>query len=72
MSTVRSDRRASVKARVSVEDLDVDALVTLKWIDNEVRWEGVDWINLAQDNDKRQAVLNKVLKFRVLYIAGNF
>ena len=53
---MRSDRRGSVKARISVEDLDVDALVTLKWINNEVRWEGVDWINLAQDNDKRQAV----------------
>jgi hypothetical protein len=30
-----------------------------RWEDNkEIRWEGVDWINLAQDKDKRKTVVN--------------
>jgi hypothetical protein len=26
----------------------------------EIRWEGVDWMHLAQDRDHWQAVMNKV------------
>jgi hypothetical protein len=32
----------------------------------EVRWGGVDWIDLAQDRDKRRAVVNTVMKLQVL------
>jgi hypothetical protein len=31
----------------------------------EVRWEGMDWIALAQVRDRQQALLNAVMKFRV-------
>ena len=31
-----------------------------------VGWEGVDWVNLAQVWNKRHAVLNAVMNFRVL------
>jgi hypothetical protein len=30
----------------------------------EIGWGGVDWINLAQDKDKRRALLNTVINFR--------
>jgi hypothetical protein len=39
-----------------------------RWVDNiktdlgEVRWDGVDWIGLAQDRDKWRALVNSVLK----------
>ena len=31
----------------------------------EIVWEGVDWINLAQDRDKWQVLVNTFMKFRV-------
>ena len=31
----------------------------------EIEWEGMDWINLAQDRDKWQAVVNVVMKLQV-------
>jgi hypothetical protein len=31
----------------------------------EIRWHDVDWINLAQDRDKRRAVVNTVMNIRV-------
>jgi hypothetical protein len=31
----------------------------------EIKWEGVDWIYLAQDRDKGQAVLNMTMNFLV-------
>jgi hypothetical protein len=30
-----------------------------------IEWEGVDWINLAQDMDQWRAVVNVVMKLRV-------
>jgi hypothetical protein len=42
-----------------------------RWEDNikmdlkHTRWEGVDWIDLAQDRDKWQAVVNTVMNLRV-------
>jgi hypothetical protein len=32
----------------------------------EIEWEVVDWIHLAQGRDKRRAVVNTVMNFRVL------
>jgi hypothetical protein len=42
-----------------------------RWLDNirmdlvEVGWDDVDWIGLAQDRDRRRALVNSVLKLRV-------
>jgi hypothetical protein len=38
----------------------------------EVGCGGMDWICPAQDRDRRQAVVNVVMNFRVPQIAGNF
>jgi hypothetical protein len=41
------------------------------WVDNikidvrEVGWDGVDWIDLAQDRDRWRAVVNTVMNLRV-------
>jgi hypothetical protein len=31
----------------------------------EIRWGGMDWIDLAQDRDKWRALVNTVMKLRV-------
>jgi len=31
----------------------------------EIRWEGLDWIDVVQDRDKWQAVVNTVMKLWV-------
>jgi hypothetical protein len=31
----------------------------------EIGWCGVDWIDLAQDRDKWEALVNRVMSFRV-------
>jgi hypothetical protein len=31
----------------------------------EKGWDGVDWIDLAQDRDQWRALVNKVIKLRV-------
>jgi hypothetical protein len=42
-----------------------------RWVDNfsidlgEVGWGDVDWIGLAQDRNRRRALVNSVLKLRV-------
>jgi hypothetical protein len=38
----------------------------------EIGWDGVDWINMAQDTDQSRALVNTVLKLRVPYNAGKF
>jgi hypothetical protein len=41
------------------------------WVDNikidirETDWDGMDWINLAQDRDQERALLNTVMNLRV-------
>jgi hypothetical protein len=31
----------------------------------EIGWDGVDWIDMAQDRDKRRALVNTVLNLHV-------
>jgi hypothetical protein len=38
----------------------------------EIGWDGMDWIDLAQDGDQWRALVNAVLNLRVPYNAGNF
>ena len=60
-----------MKERKRVENLDIDGRILLKWIlKNTIG--GVDWINLAQDRDKRLAAMGAVMNFRILQNAGNF
>jgi hypothetical protein len=42
----------------------------LRWEDikmdfKEIRWEGADWIHLAQDRDRWRALANTVMSLRV-------
>jgi len=49
-----------------------------RWEDNikmdlqEMGCEGMDWINVAQDRDRWQALVNAVINLQVPYNAGNF
>jgi hypothetical protein len=42
-----------------------------RWVDNikmdlrEIEWDGVDWIDMAQDRDQWRALVNTVLNHRV-------
>jgi hypothetical protein len=42
-----------------------------RWVDNvkmdrrEIGWDGVDWIDIAQDRDQWRALVNMVLNLRV-------
>jgi hypothetical protein len=42
-----------------------------RWVDNikmdlrEIGWDGMDWIDLAQDRDQWRALVNTVMNFRV-------
>jgi len=38
----------------------------------EIGWEGMDWVHLACDKDKRQTALNTVMKSRIPQNAENF
>jgi hypothetical protein len=41
------------------------------WVDNiktdlrEIEWDGMDWIDLAQDRDQRMALVNTMINLRV-------
>jgi hypothetical protein len=42
-----------------------------RWVDNiktnlrEIRWNGIDWIDMAQDRDQWRALVNTVKNLRV-------
>jgi hypothetical protein len=42
-----------------------------RWVDNikmdlrEIAWDGMDWIDVAQDRDQRRALVNTVMNLRV-------
>jgi hypothetical protein len=49
-----------------------------RWVDNikinlgEIRWDGMDWINLAKDRDQWRALVNTVMTHRVPSHPGKF
>jgi hypothetical protein len=49
-----------------------------KWVDDiqidlrEIGWDGMDWINLAQDSDQWMALSNTMMNLRVPSNAGKF
>jgi hypothetical protein len=38
----------------------------------EIVWDGIDWIDLAQDRDQWRALVNTLMNLRVPYNAGKF
>jgi hypothetical protein len=61
----------SEKERDHWEDQYVGGWAILKWILREIGWDGVDWIDMAQDRDQWRALVNTVLNLQVPY-AGKF
>jgi hypothetical protein len=51
-------------------DPGIDGIIILIWIFR--KWDGGDWIELAQDKDRWQASINVVMNLRVPYNVGNF
>jgi hypothetical protein len=47
-----------------VENIKIDLI--------EIEWDGVDWIDMAQDRDQWRAPVNTVLNLRVPQNAGKF
>jgi hypothetical protein len=49
-----------------------------RWVDNikmdlrEIGWNGMDWIDLAQDRDRWRALVKTVMNLRVPENAGKF
>jgi hypothetical protein len=38
----------------------------------EIEWDGMDWIDLAQDRDQWRALVNTVMNLRVPHNSGKF
>jgi hypothetical protein len=47
-----------------LEDSGIDGRIILKWIFERLNG-GMDWINLAEDRDRWQALVNTVMNLRV-------
>ena len=52
-----------LRERDHLEDLVVDGMIMVNG--SSVQWGGMDWIDLAQDWDRLQAVMNVVMNLRV-------
>jgi hypothetical protein len=55
----------NLKRRHHSEELGVVMKILLEWIFREVWWEGVDWMQLAQDRDQWRAHVNTVINLRI-------
>jgi hypothetical protein len=60
----------SQKERDHWEDQDVGGWTILKWILE--RWDGINWIDLAQDRDSWRALVNAVMNLRIPLNSGKF
>jgi hypothetical protein len=47
------------------EDRDVDGWTILGWICGEIKSDGVDWIDVAQDRDQWRTLVNTILNLLV-------
>jgi hypothetical protein len=47
-------------------------VVNIKIVVREIGWDGMDWIDLAQDRDQWRALVNTVMNLRVSKNAGKF
>jgi hypothetical protein len=43
------------------EDQSVGGWTILKWILREIAWDGIDWIDLAQNRNQWRALVNTVM-----------
>jgi len=57
-----------------LEDPGIDGRIILRWIFRSGMWGYglMDWIDLAQDRDRWQALVNAVMNLWVPQNAGNF
>jgi hypothetical protein len=55
----------SQKERDSWEDLEIGGRVILKMDFRGIRWDDIDWIDVAQDRDQWRAVVNTVMNIPV-------
>ena len=78
---VRSLYRSGSLTAATVRELaryKLDLVGMHRWEDNikmhfqEVGYEGMDWIDLAQERDGWRALVNAVMKLRVPQNAGNY
>jgi hypothetical protein len=61
----------NLQERVHLEDPRIDGRIILRWI--IWKWDGnMDWIDLAQDRDRWQALINTVMILQIPYNGGNF
>jgi hypothetical protein len=54
-----------------LEEPGVDGNIILRWIFEKLNG-GMDWIDLAQDRDRWQAVVNAAMNLRLAQNAGKF
>ena len=55
-----------------MEDPGRDGRIILRWILRKWDAVGMDWIEMAEDRDRLQALVNAVMNLQVPYDAGNF
>ena len=68
------EKRAVYRVFVGKPDGDtgLDGNIILRWIFRKWNVGGMDWIELAQDTDRRRALVHAVMNLRVPQNAGNF
>jgi hypothetical protein len=54
-----------LKGRDQSENLGVDLRISIKIDLEEIGWDGVEWMHLAEDSDQQQALKNAVMNVRV-------
>jgi hypothetical protein len=62
----------NLRERDHLEDPDVDGRIILSCIFRKWGCRGMDWIELAQDRDRRRALVNEEINFLFPKNAGNF